>query len=130
MSKKKIDIELYTYGEYTHWERDNRDIPQIMQITEVVAAEIGTEFGYVLKIKGGKGQKLTFCIDHPPFKDEQGEVTPSFTGEQYIQSNDYEFFLGDCIWEPLEDKLGAWTMTTFLDGKIVAQKTLSLVAKV
>jgi hypothetical protein len=129
MAKRKIDIELYSYGEYSRWDRESREIPKLINITETVPAEIGTEFGYVLKIKRGKGEKLTFRIDHPPFTDEEGEIRPPFTGEQYIQSNDFEFFLGDCIWEPLEDKLGKWTMTTYLQGKIVAQKTLNLVAK-
>jgi hypothetical protein len=129
MAKRKIDIELYSYGEYSRWDRASREIPKLINITETIPAEIGTEFGYVLKIKRGKGEKLTFRIDHPPFKDEQGQVRPPFDGEQYIQSNDFEFFLGDCIWEPLEDKLGKWTMTTYLNGKIVAEKTLKLVAK-
>jgi hypothetical protein len=129
MGKKKIDIELYSYGEYSTWDRESREIPKLVSIAETIPAEIGTEFGYVLKIKRGKGEKLTFRIDHPPFTDDQGELRPPFTGEQYIQSNTYEFFLGDCIWEPLEDKLGKWTMTTYLNGKMIAQKTLNLVKK-
>lgn len=129
MAKRKVEIELYSYGEYAEWDRQSKSIPRLVAITETVGAEIGTEFGYVLKIRHGKGKKLDFRIDHPSFPDKEGKVAPPFTGEQYIRSNDYEFFLGDCIWEPLEDKLGNWTMTTWLDGKIVAQKTLRLVAK-
>jgi len=129
MVKKKIDIELYSYGEYSRWDRESREIPKLINIADTISAEIGTEFGYVLKIKRGKGEMLTFQIDHPPFTDEEGNIRPPFTGEQYIQSNDYEFFLGDCIWEPIEDKLGKWTMTTYLNGKLVAQKTLNLVHK-
>jgi len=129
MAKRKIETEIYSYGEYAEWDRQSKSIPRLVAITERVPASIGTEFGYVLKIRFGKGRKLNFRIDHPSFADDKGNVVPSFTGEQFIRSNDYEFFLGDCIWEPLDDKLGKWTMTTWIDGKIVAQKTLLLVAK-
>ncbi len=129
MSKRKVNIELYSFGEYTQWDRNNRELPNLVDITETIEAEIGTEFGYVLKIKRGKGKKLEFKIIHPPFKDDKGNIMPDFVGEYYISSNDYSFFLGDCIWEPLEDKLGDWRLITYLDGKIIADKTLKLVRK-
>ncbi|MGQ7869826.1 DUF3859 domain-containing protein [Sunxiuqinia sp. sy24] len=129
MAKKKVDIELYSYGEYSPWDRSSRDLPKIIEISEVIEAEIGTEFGYILKIKKGKGKKLEFKIIHPPFKDEHGTISPDFTGDYYVNSNDYSFFLGDCIWEPLEDKLGPWRLITYLDGQVIADKTLQLVAK-
>ena len=129
MARKKVDIELYSYGQYTQWSRNSRKLPKIVDITDVIEAEIGTEFGYILKIKKGKGKKLKFIIIHPPFTDDKGEVMPDFTGEYYINSNDYEFFLGDCIWEPLEDKLGYWRLITYLDGQIIADKTLQLIKK-
>lgn len=129
MARKKIDIELYSYGEYSEWDRNSRKLPKIVNITHTIEAEIGTEFGYVLKIKRGKGKKLEFKIIHPPFLDEDGKLVPDFTGEYYINSNDHEFFLGDCIWEPLEDKLGHWRLITYLDGQVIADKTLHLVKK-
>ncbi|WP_372774785.1 DUF3859 domain-containing protein [Mangrovibacterium sp.] len=129
MSKKKFDIELYTWGEYAGWDKQSKALPKILAISNTVEAEIGTEFGYVLKIKKAKGYKLDFRIIHPPFNDEFGEPMDDFTGEVYINSNDYEFFLGDCIWEPLEDKLGQWRLITELDGKTIADKTLYLVRK-
>ena len=129
LGKKKIDINLYSYGEYTEWDRNSRKLPKIVNISHTVQAEIGTEFGYVLKIKRGKGKKLEFKVIHPPFKDENGVVMDDFTGEYYINSNDYEFFLGDCIWEPLDDKLGPWRLITYLDGQVIADKTLQLVRK-
>jgi hypothetical protein len=129
LANKKVDIALFSYGKYSKWERNSRKLPKIIDITDVIQAEIGTEFGYVLKIKKGKGKKLKFKIIHPPFKDEAGNIVPDFTGEYYINSNDYEFFLGDCIWEPLDDKLGDWRLITYLDGHIVADKTLRLIKK-
>lgn len=129
MAKKKVDIELYSYGQYTKWDRESRELPRILEITQVIQAEIGTEFGYLLKIRKGKGKKLEFRIIHPPFKDEQGDIAPDFTGEYYVNSNDYSFFLGDCVWEPLEDKLGPWRLITYLDGQVIADKTLQVVEK-
>jgi hypothetical protein len=127
MPKRKIEVELYSYGEYDRWDRESREIPKLLDITDVIKAEIGTEFGYVLHIRKAKGKRIDFRIDHPPFKDEDGKVRPPFTGQVFINSNQYEFFLGDCVWEPLEDKLGIWTMTTQIDGEIVAQKSIRLI---
>lgn len=127
MKHRKPEIKIYSYGEYSKWDRDSRDIPKILNIATTIKAKIGTEFGYVLQIKKGKGEKITFQIDHPPFKNEAGEIIPPFTGEEFIRTNDYEFFLGDCIWKPLEDKLGKWELTTFYKGKVVAYKILNLV---
>lgn len=120
---------MYSFGEYSAWNRESKSIPKILDITSDIKAEIGTEFGYVLRIKQGKGEQLTFKIDHPNFKDENGNLMPPFTGEQFIRTNDFEFYLGDCIWEPLEDKLGKWELTTWHNDKIVAQKAFILTKK-
>lgn len=129
MAKKKMQVEMYTYGEYTRWDRGSKEIPKIIDITETINAEIGTEFGYVLHIKKAKGSVLRFRIDHPKFPDSSGKTAAPFTGEFHIPSNDYQWFLGDCIWEPIDNKLGNWTMTTYIDEKLVAQKTLNLKKK-
>lgn len=129
MSKKKVDIELYSYGEYSSWDKNSKSLPRILAISDRIEAAIGTEFGYVLKLKKAKGKLLEFRIVHPSFNDESGKPMDDFTGEVFINSNDYEFFLGDCVWEPLDDKLGVWRLITKLDGKVVADKTLHLVRK-
>ncbi len=129
LNRRKFEVELYSYGEYSRWEKDSKALPRILNIDTRVEAEIGTEFGYVLRIKKAKGAKINFRVIHPPFNDEFGKPADDFTGEVYINSNDYEFFLGDCIWEPLEDKLGPWRLITELEGKVVADKTLQLVRK-
>lgn len=120
---------MYSWGEYSSWDKQSKDLPRILDISETVKAEIGTEFGYVLRIKKAKGKRLDFRIIHPPFTDEHGELMDDFTGEVYVNSNDYEFFLGDCIWEPLDDKLGPWRLITEMDGKVIADKTLHLIRK-
>lgn len=129
MKRKNPTFILYSFGEYSTWNRESKSIPKILDITTEIKAKIGTEFGYVLHIKQGKGEMLDFKIDHPPFKDETGAVSPPFTGQQFIRTNDFEFYLGDCIWEPLDDKLGKWELTTWHNNKIVAHKTFNLVKK-
>lgn len=130
MAKKRYQVQIYSYGEYTKWDRESKQIPKLVSITDIIQAELGTEFGYVLKIKKAKGKRIDYRIDHPAFKDDDGKVTPPFTGQVIINSNDYEFFLGDSIWEPLHDKMGNWTMTTKIDGEIAAMKTLRIKPKV
>ncbi len=129
MNKKQVEFSIYPYGEYSKWDRTRPELPKILDITDVIQAEIGTEFGYVLHILRGKGKTITFRIIHPPFDDETGNPAPDFTGEYFINSNDFRFFLGDCVWEPLEDKLGKWRLITYLEGKVVADKTLTLINK-
>ena len=129
MRKRKPVFEIYSFGEYSSWNRESKDIPKILKFATEIEAEIGTEFGYVLHIKQGKGETLDFRIDHPPFKNSQGEIAPPFEGEEFIRTNDYQFYLGDCIWEPLEDKLGEWELTTYHNGTVVAQKVFKIIQK-
>ncbi len=127
MPKRRINIEMYSYGEYSKWNPGSKEIPKIINFTTEIKAKIGTEFGYVLRVKQGKGEVLEFKIDHPPFKDEKGNIRPPFTGQQFIRTNNFEFYLGDCIWEPLNDKLGKWEITTWHKGKVVANKSFNLI---
>lgn len=129
MTKRKPIFEIYSYGEYTKWNRESREIPKILNFATIIEAEVGTEFGYVLHVKQGKGENIMYKIEHPPFKNENGEIAPSFEGEEFIRTNDYRFYLGDCIWEPLEDKLGDWKLTTYHNGKTVAQKLFKVIKK-
>lgn len=129
MAKRKTSVHIFSYGEYSKWDRESKSLPKILNFATEIKAEIGTEFGYVLHVKNGKGKVLSFIIDHPPFTDENGNIRPSFTGEQFIRTNNFEFYLGDCIWEPLDDKLGEWKITTFLEGETVATKTFRVIKK-
>ena len=89
-------------------------------------AEIDVEFGFVVNIKGAKNQLLGYCIDHPGILDDDGVRRPPFDGAVYVKQNDWNFYLGDTIWAPIEDKLGNWRMTLELGGKIIADKTFQL----
>ena len=66
-------------------------------------------------------------MKHPPFTDEQGNIRPDFEGSQFINSNDWQFFLGDTIWLPVENKCGVWEIITYLDGREIARKSFNIV---
>ena len=127
-SKKPLpEVEIISYGRYTTWDRDSKSLPQLLELTETVKAEVGVEFGMLVEIRKGKGRFLDYRIDHPPFADAHGNVSPPFEGTYQVRSNPHVFFLGDTIWEPVEDKTGDWTMSVFCDGMLLASKTVRLV---
>lgn len=129
MAIRRPEFRIYSYGEYEQWDKTSKEIPRIINITTEIEGEAGTEFGYVLEIKHAKGETITFEIKHPPFNDEHGNEMPPFTGEHFIRTNNYTFYLGDCIWEPLYDKFGTWELSTFFNGKRVAHKILHVKQK-
>lgn len=126
MPRKKLDIELYSYGIYEPWDRKSKAIPKLKKITSRVPIEPDIEFGYILKIKKAKGSRIEFVINHPPFLNDDGNISPPFEGEEYITSNDWTFFLGDTVWPPYEDKAGHWELITWLDGKEIGRKIFTL----
>jgi hypothetical protein len=126
MAKRKVVCELFSYGTYTRWDSKSRKLPKLTNVTTNVIVEPGVEFGFVLKLKGAKGKVLSYCIEHPFMYNEHGELMPDFEGECFVNSNDYEFFLGDTVWEPYEQMQGDWTLTTSCEGKILATKKFRL----
>lgn len=117
---------MVSYGIYDGWDRESKALPQILDFRREVPARIGIEFGYILNFKKAKGKLLSFCIEHPPFLNKHGEVAPPFTGEEYVRTNDWHFYLGDTVWEPAEDKQGTWRLITELEGQVVADETFTL----
>lgn len=126
MPKKKIKYELYSYGIYSNWDKSSKSLPKLIDITNNIPITTGVEFGYVIKISGAKGKTLDFVIDHPEMIDKDGNRMTPFEGTVFINSNNYDFFLGDTVWEPFDQMVGEWTLTTILESKIIAQKTLKL----
>ena len=126
MAKKKPTVEIHSYGLYERWDRDSRELPELIQITTEIEARLDIEFGYVLRIRNARNGKIRFQIDHPPFKDSLDRPAPPFTGDLYVKTNDFRFFLGDTVWDPVEDKRGEWRLRTWLDGALVADKTIVL----
>jgi hypothetical protein len=129
MAKQKPTHKILSYGIYSDWERDSKVMPKIRKFTTEIPVAHGVEFGYVMNIKGARGQKLEFIIEHPDFLDSKGNPAPCpFTGEMFVRSNDWDFFLGDTFWDPLHDKEGEWRLITKLDGKQIANKKFTMVA--
>ena len=87
------------------------------------------EFGFIINCKKAKGNKLRYCIFHPDIPDDKGDIMPPFEGDVYVENNDWDFYLGDTIWPPLENKLGDWRMIIELDGKVLAEKTFSVLVE-
>jgi hypothetical protein len=102
-------------------------LPDVQEFTTRIPAEVDIEFGFVVNIKGAKNLQLEYCIDHPGILDSDGNRRDPFDGAVYVKSNDWNFYLGDTIWEPIEDKLGIWRMTLELDGMIIAEKSFEVI---
>lgn len=123
MPRSRPTFRIRTFGTYTQWDADSKDLPRPLENTTRIPAVVDIEFGFVVNVKHGKNLQLQFCIDHPQIKDAQGTIRPPFTGDVYVKSNDWDFFLGDTIWEPLEDKVGHWHLSLSWQGTIVAEET-------
>lgn len=127
MARKTPEVEILSYGRYTKWDKTSKELPRIVKFTQQIPAVVGEEFGYILLIQGARRGKLTFAIEHPPILDEEGNMMPVFRGELKVPTNTYSFFLGDCVWEPAAEKVGPWTLTTWLDGEEIASKTFEVI---
>jgi len=126
MAKRKPEIRIRSYGIYSGWNSDTKELPRIAEFTNRVPAEIDIEFGLVVNIQKAKNQELTYCIDHPGICDADGNTRAPFDGVVFIKTNDWDFYLGDTIWEPIADKIGNWRMTLKLNGKLIADKTFEV----
>jgi len=126
MTKRKTEIEMVSWGRYTSWRSTMKELPQILEFTTDIPCNLDQEFGFTLVIKNGKGKIIDFCIEHPPFTNNLGKSEPSFTGKYHIKNNNYRFYLGDRIWEPIEDKRGLWVVTAMINKEVIAQKSFNL----
>jgi len=117
---------MRSYGIYSQWDSQSKDLPDLADVTTEIPARIDIEFGFVVNVKGAKNCELYFCIDHPGILDADGKRRPPFDGSVFVKTNDWHFFLGDTVWEPITDKLGPWRLWLELEDKIVAEKTFSV----
>lgn len=119
---------MKSYGIYSQWDSEKKQLPKIAEFTTRVPATLNVEFGFVVNIKGAKNKELTYCIDHPGILDAEGNRRGPFDGIVFVKTNDWDFYLGDTVWEPIGDKLGAWHLWLELDGKRIVEKTFDLFA--
>ncbi|WP_434939255.1 DUF3859 domain-containing protein [Shewanella sp. HL-SH8] len=126
MSKLKPDVSIVYSGIFSRWDSQSEKLPQFLQATVHVPATLDIEFGFIVRIRKAKNQRLRYCIYHPNIPDDEGNTRPPFDGEVFIKENDWKFYLGDCIWAPVDNKTGDWRMTLELNDKIVADKTFKV----
>lgn len=127
MAKQHPEVTLRTYGIYSQWDSASKDLPRFIESTTQIPARVDIEFGMVINVKGGKNLPLNFCIDHPGIRDDRGRRRKPFADTVYVKTNDWDFYLGDTIWEPIDDKIGTWRMTIELQGHIVAEQSFQLI---
>ena len=128
MPKRKPEVRIRSYGVYSNWDAKTKLLPKIEEFTTRVPATIDIEFGFIINIKWAKNSELDYCIDHPGILDANGKRRAPFDGSVYVKTNDWDFYLGDTIWEPIKDKLGPWKMSVEMDGTLVAEKTFEIYA--
>lgn len=126
MAKKKPEVRLRSWGIYSRWDADAKTLPELREVTTHVPAEIDIEFGFVVNIRSARNEKLYYCIDHPGIHDDEGRVRPPFDGTVHVRTNNWDFYLGDTIWRPIDDKLGTWRMWVELNGITVAEKSFTV----
>lgn len=127
MPKKKPQVTLANYGRYTTWNKKSREMPRLLEYTDVIEAIEGSEFGIIIEVDFAKGKILEFTIKHPPIKDEEENLLPHFKGELFVNSIHTKFFVGDGIWLPVDDKIGLWEVIIYLDNTIVISKKFKIV---
>lgn len=120
-------IQEVSYGLYERFDADSKGLPKLLEFTTAVPARVGQEFGFIIKIKHGRGLRIDFEIDHPGVPDKDGEIMEPFRGEVFVRDSDFDFFLGDALWEPIDHMVGEWTLSTKLDGKVVNRRTFEVV---
>lgn len=123
MAKNKYTVFMTSYGVYTQWDERNKQLPKLIEVTTDIPARESIEFGFVVNIKKAKGIKLQYVINHPDILGEDGIAMAPFTGDVYVSNNNWDFYLGDTLWLPLENKLGHWNMRLEHDGNLLAEKT-------
>lgn len=117
---------MRTWGIYTQWDSGSKQLPKVLEVTTRIPAKIDIEFGFVVNIKRAKNCRISYCIDHPGILDDKGVRRAPFEGSVYVETNDWDFFLGDTIWEPFHDKLGTWKLSVSMDGSVMAEKEFEI----
>ncbi len=127
LANRKAEVEIRSFGIYTKWDAETKELPRILKFTRTIPADVDVEFGLVVKIKRAKNQLVEFCIAHPGILDAAGKVRAPFCGDLYVKTNDWDFFLGDTIWEPIADKFGIWRLTIKLAGNTVVDESFEVI---
>lgn len=114
---------MTSFGVYSQWDEKSKSLPKLVEATTDIPLREDIEFGFIVNIKKAKNELLTYCIYHPDIPDKNGKPLAPFTGEVYVKNNNWDFYLGDSVLQPLEKNVGHWRMTLSHRDKIIAEKT-------
>ena len=129
MSKKKKPIitKLISYGLYAKWSNSCDELPKFLKHTTTIPGRIESEFGFMLEIKNGRGKNVDYVVKHPRFTDQNNNVEPIFTGTIPIRKSPFTVYIGETLWEPIDDKIGSWELTAKIDGKVIHREKFNIV---
>ena len=127
MPNRKPEITIANYGRYTTWNKKSREMPKLLQYTNTIEAIEGHEFGIIINVDNAKGEVLEFIIKHPPIKNDKGYLLPQFKGKLYVNTIHTQFFVGDGIWLPVNDKIGEWEILIYLKERIIVSKKFRII---
>ncbi|MEM1110023.1 MAG: DUF3859 domain-containing protein [Planctomycetota bacterium] len=77
MAKKRPTVREMSYGFYKPFEAQGKALPMLSAdgaFATRVPAPRGQEFGYILKVKHGRGMRLTLESEHPAPTDTRRPV--------------------------------------------------------
>lgn len=114
---------MLSFGVYTGWDERSKELPKLLEATTSVPLREGIEFGFIVRVSKAKNEQLHYRIEHPDIPDDNGEPMPPFEGDVFVRTNQWDFYLGDTVWLPLNDKAGHWRMVLERKGTVVAEKT-------
>ena len=129
MSKKnrRVNVELISYGLYAKWSNSCDELPRFLKYSDKIPARIEAEFGFTLLITNGKGKNVDYIVKHPKISDENGNIEPPFLGSVPIRKSPFTVYLGETLWEPLEEKIGTWEIIAKIDGQVMAKKKFLII---
>lgn len=128
MPRRIPKISIANYGRYSTWDKRSRELPKLIKYTSTIEAVDGNEFGIIIDVDNLKGKVLNFIIKHPPILDDDGNLLPYFKGDLHVKTNHTQFFVGDGIWLPIENKLGEWEVVILYEKKEVVSQKFMIVA--
>ena len=125
--KQKIITKILHHGLYAKWSNQCKELPRFLKYTDTIPARIEAEFGCIIEVVGAKGQSISYTIEHPSFTDSRGNPSPPFLGEIPIRSATFQAYLGDTLWEPIEDKIGIWRVIGRIGDEKIADFSFEIV---
>lgn len=122
MISLKNKLKIRSWGLYSHWDKDSKQLPKVTKFTLDIPIGPGQEWGMIIDITGAKGELLEWEMIHPPMKDDNGQALSQFRGTYKVPTNVDQFFLGDTFWEPYEQMAGEWVLRIKQNKSILVEK--------